>query len=166
MRRYIYIELFYFIYGDMTYELKSLNIESDNAYFAGLFDGEGCIGLYRRSDGTGYASSICITNTVKAPLDELVKFYGGKVVKKHTRINQKQVYNWQIYGENLINFINFIQPYLRIKNEQIKLFLKYKSISHKGINYSQHEYEEIDKISKDMRVLKHKGDKINPMSTL
>ena len=136
----------------MTY--KNVSPE-DKAYFAGLFDGEGTVGVYSRSDGNGFASITNITNTNKIPLEELVSIFGGKISSRDDASkNWKLLYSWKIYGESQILFLKMILPYLRIKTKQVLLFLEYKKMSGKGIRYTPESLEKVNNICLELKSLK------------
>lgn len=137
----------------MTY----INSE-DVAYFAGLFDGDGSVGVYNRSDKSGYISSVIITNTKREPLDELTSIFGGYVsVRKQDYKKYKFLYNWHVYGKDQIRFLMAILPFLRIKRQQVELFLEYKVMYARGKKYSNPTHEKICEIMVEMKKLK-KGD--------
>lgn len=53
----------------------------DLAYFAGLFDGEGCVQIYKRTKSgagktTPYQIRATMTNTVKCVIDDLAQAFG------------------------------------------------------------------------------------------
>lgn len=129
----------------------------DIAYFAGLFDGEGCVGLYNRSDGNGFASSISITNTNRIPLDELQSKFGGYVnSKKGIAKNFQLIHNWVIYGKSSVKFLNLILPYLRIKTPQVLLLLEYKNMSKNKFRYTPESLERVNNICSEIKSLKKK----------
>ena len=98
--------------------------ELDLAYIAGLFDGEGhCrIGRYQATkNGKVYYRAIAnITNTDKSVLEFVQKLYGlGSIQTSDFRPPKKIVYRWVLSHGQARQFLKSIQPYARIKREQI-----------------------------------------------
>lgn len=96
-----------------------------DAYAAGLFDGEGSIGLGQ----TGLAWSIaCHTGmTVKAKtvLDAMAVEYGGRV-RLHRPATEKwaEAWTWSLHGLEAEAFLRRILPWLRLKREIAEVALK------------------------------------------
>lgn len=95
-------------------------------YFAGLYDGEGSVGLYRmgtKKSGQKYATlSAKLTNSDKRPLVYVLDMFGGyiennRASEKHTE--WQDTYSWRVYSDKAHSFLNWILPYTIIKNEQI-----------------------------------------------
>lgn len=97
--------------------------KTDLAYFAGIFDGEGCLVLhtrtYRKKDGDlsgpSYLEvSICNNNEW---LIQQVKFaFGGNVYHRADKI-----WVWQARSKIALEFIQAIRPYARLKRPQIEI---------------------------------------------
>ena len=106
-------------------------------YWAGFFDGEGCISCSRNDKGTLHVS-VSITNTNLSILDALARQYGGKVYFKNKySTKHSQAYSWQT--QKYSNFISDILPFLLIKKEQALLALDFlrtidKSVNKKGLS--------------------------------
>ncbi len=99
--------------------------ETERAYLAGLFDGEGCVGLYKERQGKCDVM-VTITNTDAAIMQWLVNKTGiGTVCSKaKPRPGWNQGWIWQI--RNRIDakiFLDAIRPYLLIKADQADLLL-------------------------------------------
>jgi hypothetical protein len=95
-------------------------------WFAGMFDGEGCITLFRTSKHGKYIShhmQVCVTNT---NVEALVKFqekFGGKIQKHHGKNN---CYRWYLAGrDQMRNLLKTILPYCLIKKPQMEIALVY-----------------------------------------
>jgi hypothetical protein len=102
---------------------------TDLAYFAGLFDGEGYIGIRRVSrtgwHGNGtYALQLTIANTIRSPLDEAQAIWHGKVVKGQG--TNRPCFHWHLHGRMAAAFLQDILPYLRIKRQQAEVALEYQ----------------------------------------
>ena len=99
--------------------------ETERAYIAGLFDGEGCLHLKDKSKNFW---SICIANTNKeAMLWLLKKINNGGIYKKQKFLNNKLhvYYVWQSSKRNLIyRLLINIKSYCIIKKRIMSKFFK------------------------------------------
>jgi len=94
-------------------------LEADLAYAAGFFDGEGCISIAKNG-----AVDIRITNTAKNVLIKFQNLFGGTIGNRTQKVNKTQ-YAYCLYGENAIDFINLIKPYLVEKLPQAETIIEY-----------------------------------------
>jgi len=106
------------------------------AYFAGFFDGEGCVCIYQsrgprdRKDTGRTTISVSVANTNKEVLDQFSAAFGGKVgTHGHTKPrpgrDRLRMWNWAIQGLKCKPFLEAIRPYAVVKSEQIRLGLEY-----------------------------------------
>ena len=106
-----------------------------HAYFAGLFDGEGCVAMYLGKRGNS-RYVVTVSNTDRRPLEKAISIWGGSLTcqKAATRKYAKaDVLRWHLYGRNAVQFLQDILPYTIIKTEQIQLYLEaMKLISNKS----------------------------------
>jgi hypothetical protein len=93
--------------------------EIDIAYAAGFFDGEGCITISKNG-----AVDVRVVNTSKKVLLKLQSIFGGSITNRTQKINKTQ-YAYSFYGENAIEFIKLIKPYLIDKLSQAETILEY-----------------------------------------
>jgi hypothetical protein len=104
----------------------------DIAYFAGIVDGEGSIGIELLSPTksrkkTYYVCRLCVINTNLALMQWIKENFGGTFDAKAPKIpNRKLCYRWHIFGKDLENLITALMPHLRIKKEQAQLLLRYR----------------------------------------
>ena len=104
----------------MKLGMKQLS-ETDKAYIAGFFDGEGCvhISLKKRSDGSPYpyGMRMCFTNTNKNVLMSIAETIGIGKLNCCVRKNMKHRDVWLlvVYGKDAQKLLNEIEPYLRLK---------------------------------------------------
>lgn len=106
--------------------LKERLTEVEKAYLAGIFDGEGCVGYYKRKGNRNkysYVSMVCITQSNSEFMDWLQSTIGfGSVTsragKKHFE------YHWQANKRaNVYEFLEALEPYLIIKQAQARILL-------------------------------------------
>lgn len=134
-------------------------------YISGFFDGEGCIGLYKRKDSNATTIRIQLTQNKSKEslyiLNYLKTKYGGNITTQKT-LSGKTKYNWQLNAKGIKIFLTDIFPYLLLKKSQAKLGLywlknrpKIKRDGHgRVLNFSKNEVEFIHKTVKIMKELK------------
>jgi len=117
----------------MPYKTEPINIllkEKELAYLAGLFDGEGSVGIYefkKQSKFSNWQFKVEIANTDWRIMQWLESNVGGKVHKKSTgKANWRQGYSWHVQGENAKTFCELIRPYTIIKSDQIDACLYFR----------------------------------------
>lgn len=94
------------------------------AYLAGFLDGEGTFTVYR--SGNVYSALISAASTDKAQILWLQQTFSGNIYSPTSEGNRVQSYQWQLRDKRtLIELIPQLIPYLRIKQLQAKLLLKY-----------------------------------------
>ena len=96
-----------------------MNIE--DAYFAGLVDGDGCIHISNRGE-----LSVTVTNCYRPVLDDLCSSYGGAEYKDRTKQNAQEVYRWKLYCQKADAILKRLLPYLRIKRNQAQIALQHQ----------------------------------------
>ncbi len=93
------------------------------AYFAGLFDGEGCVQLrkpYQTSNCIMFECSICMTD--RAPLKLLHDHFGGCLLERKMRPNTNFIqYEWKVRSRLALNFAKLISPFSIVKKAQLDL---------------------------------------------
>ena len=106
------------------------------AYIAGLFDGEGYVGVIKvkpnpkwRQKSPVYSMVVSIANTNLEILCWLRGLFGGSVFTTNKRTEHWQKgHEWRIVSNQAIPFLEAIQPYTKIKKEQIELALFFQRI--------------------------------------
>ena len=114
---------------------------TDIAYAAGFFDGEGCISIAKNG-----SVDVRIVNTSKAVLIKLQTLLGGSITDRSQKINKSQ-YAYSLYGEEAIKFLKILKPYLIEKLPQANTVF---------------EYYELRKDIKPIRIPGKKGAFANP----
>lgn len=104
----------------------SLLTETEAAYIAGIFDGEGCVSLWLRRKRT-VAVSVMITNTDANLINWLHEKLGGNVWTRTRTGKYKTVYRWDVRGgRSAIEFLSRIRPYLIVKAKQADIAMRWK----------------------------------------
>jgi len=101
--------------------------KTETAYIAGIVDGEGCIGIYRRWN-RGYFIQITITNTDKTLLSWLSRKLRANAVKalNDKRPNNRATFSVTVDRVRAFDVLQRIQPYLKVKARQAKLAIRFK----------------------------------------
>lgn len=99
--------------------------ELDNAYAAGLIDGEGCITLAYNKKSHSYCPRVLVGNTDKRMVEWLQGKYGGADPYHHTTVRPKNkpYWTWQPGRVDCQNFLEKIEPYLQQKRSRARLSL-------------------------------------------
>lgn len=100
--------------------------ETEKAYLAGLFDGEGGVGVYEtKIEGlvSKYVCNVGISNTKECIMEWLVSKLGGSITtSKGKKINHNTSYLWRLTTrDDMRLFIRAILPYSIIKKNELEL---------------------------------------------
>lgn len=113
--------------------------DTDLAYVAGLFDGDGCILFDKYSN----ALRIQIDNTNEFVSKWLSEKLEAHVIK-YKSVNQKQMYQNRWYSRKAITLLKKILPFLKIKKEQAKIAIELQELmsdSRTGRKFETLEYK-------------------------
>ena len=102
----------------------------DARYVAGLFDGEGSLGLYRHHRGRFTLRTQLVQNIYPASkllFDELIAKFGGNASPQRS-LSGKRKFNWQLHAHKAAAFLRWIYPYLRFKREEAMIALDWQMI--------------------------------------
>jgi hypothetical protein len=108
------------------------------AYFAGFFDGEGCIQLCRTTARNriknpigGVTIGTTVVNTERPPLELMQSVFGGTIHNKTKGYKSRYgAYYWMIHGKKAAPFLAAILPYLIIKRDQAEAALVFAETYH------------------------------------
>ena len=110
--------------------------QTDAAYAAGFFDGEGCVMIWRSTGGQVDTAGrrhhrlvISVSQTHIGPLEWLMKRFGGTISFTKTtpdRPNFKDKWTWVLSNKRAAEFLRIIQPYLVLKAERVVIALKFQ----------------------------------------
>src|SRR5215472_13955738 len=89
----------------------------ERAWFAGIFDGEGCIAWPRRT--ILHSVRLDISSTTKLLIDRIVEVSAtGKVrLVKRRSLKHSEAWAWSCYGDNARSILRQILPWLIVKRE-------------------------------------------------
>jgi len=100
----------------------------DIRYFAGFFDGEGCISIVHTKGNNNYRLNVQVSNTNKYVLMCFKKRFGGYVTPLIKRSDRHtQAYVWKLADAKAGTFLKEINPYLIVKKPQGELALHFQN---------------------------------------
>ena len=91
-------------------------------WIAGFFEGEGNFGPNKKKEGRT-CPVVQIAQSYRDPLDFIQIYFGfGKVNGPYGpyKTQTKPYYLYSIYGDNALEFIDEVMPYLMSKGKQVK----------------------------------------------
>jgi hypothetical protein len=103
------------------------NTETDRAYFAGLFDGEGCISVAMLKDRS-CRIAIRITMTDRPTIQWLKKTFGGYISPLKARPRCKAAYEWRLLNQQARSVLSATVPFLKLKKEKALKFIELASL--------------------------------------
>ncbi len=102
--------------------------QEDIIYTAGLFDGEGTVGIRKdtRPNYISYTLRCSVTSTNKDIIIWLYNKYGGNYyLRPRTNSKWKDTWVWQLSTRQAKSFLELVIPYLKIKYKQAELGLQF-----------------------------------------
>ena len=114
--------------------------DTELAYAAGLFDGEGCIDIRRierksaasRSPSFQLRCSVAMTHLPTIEL--LFNSFGGALMHQRERTPYKQLFTWRITDTLCKPFLEAVYPFLKTKKYEAWLALEYEASKTKSVN--------------------------------
>ena len=134
---------------------KSMIVETDLSYAAGLMDGEGsiCIREYiYKTPGhniPAYSLYVEIRMTNREPVEFIKAKFGGSLKSKGVTKTGKTIYDWKIYTKKAAIFLTMIYPFLKCKHRQAGIAIKFSNLP----NVTKTNIDEIIKKRKNMKRL-------------
>lgn len=121
--------------------------DTDAAYIAGFFDGEGCVFLHkRRNNSVGLMIDCSGTSEVTIKWLHSTTGVGSIHYRKSRSDKHKQCYCWRVAGDAAESLLLQLLPYLKIKKPQAELGIEFQSRlrtpSLKADRLWQHEWKE------------------------
>jgi hypothetical protein len=93
-------------------------VNTELAYAAGLFDGEGSISLVRQNNNRSHSPQVAVASNDYEVLAWFQKRFGGHIVTKQPRKSTHSVsYDWRLTDRRALAFLQMIRPYLVIERK-------------------------------------------------
>lgn len=130
--------------------------EMKDAYFAGLFDGEGCVRINRRQRGKYIEHIQFYTLSQKDGriIDWIVRNYGGFVHYGKSSEYRKPVFTWIVTNKKGREIMKRILPFLIYKKDQVEKTLQFNSLTNRKKGVNQSEMENRDRLMEEVKKLK------------
>jgi hypothetical protein len=108
--------------------------ETDLAYYAGIFDGEGCVSIVKKAWTSKittrhreyYNMECSIGNLSEWLIYSLKMSFGGVVLREDYRGDRPFIWRWKIQGRRAADFLRVILPYTHLKKPQIDVALLFQ----------------------------------------
>jgi hypothetical protein len=132
------------------------------AYVAGLFDGEGCVNFTQAGKQRAWVIRVMIRNTDRPIIDYLQSVFGGRIETKVAYSDKPQwktSYCWRLDWDAAVQFLEAIEPWVRIKSDQILVARLWDAVRNRGNRISSEaDYKEmIELLVKQLAWLNRKG---------
>ncbi len=99
-----------------------MSYENQLYYFAGFFDGEGCVQVSKNG-----SIQLRITNTNLEILNYIKNVFGGSVGKRSQIVNKPQ-YTWSAYGDLAVELSQKLFPICKEKGKQLQVALEWMEV--------------------------------------
>lgn len=108
--------------------------ETELAWAAGFFDGEGTVGLYKVTQYHsgkpyfGWRLSARLSGCHRASVEKFAAIIGFGTIKMQRRTTRtgKSIWNWQAFNSHVLKSLVPLLPYLVIKADQVRLAVSYR----------------------------------------
>lgn len=129
-------------------------------YVSGFFDGEGCIYI-----GNNHYLHVFIGNSNLQILLKLKKLFGGAIYdysKYKKEPQHKNLYIWEIFGNESLKFLEIIYEYSIVKKEQIYAGMQYQNLKtyHGTKKLTLHEIQKREFFKEKIKKMKRDTNKI------
>lgn len=100
------------------------------AYYAGLFDGEGCVSINKVKAVKGRRDSFQLRVSVTSTNEEVIRMmpgaFGGTVLARE-RAKAQDFWNWVAVARQARDFLHLVKPDLIIKKQQARVGIKFQN---------------------------------------
>lgn len=100
--------------------------ESDLAWAAGFFDGEGCVDINATNGVCGSIRAL-LANTSLAGVERMQALFGGSIRTYRRTTGNHVYYTWSVSATRAAAFYTAVLMYAVVKREQIEIALAYQS---------------------------------------
>ena len=129
--------------------------ETEKAYLAGLWDGDGCIYIRTQRSPKGrvqYVMGATLTMTHKPTLKFWAERVGlGSVGILHDGRAKKKSYQWKLAAKKAEELLRILYPYLMVKKDQADIAFRFRDTIGRSSNKSKYKGEELWQHTLDIR---------------
>src|ERR1700688_1750716 len=117
----------------------------ENAYAAGLIDGEGSISLCRHKSNEQRSPLVSVPSCTRELVNWLKSVFGGNISTKRTyKKNHSKSYTWSAHYDSCLSFLILVLPFMK-EPEKIRraemLVKEYKKITAPNGKYTKNGLE-------------------------
>ena len=98
-------------------------MKPNDAYFAGLIDGEGSMGFFSRGSYQSRCLVVEVSMTCHRTIAALHRRFGGQIRSKKTAPGCKPQWMWRCVGHPAVTVLRIIHPYSLTRRQHIKHLL-------------------------------------------
>jgi hypothetical protein len=113
--------------ADMKFGMKRTPTPQEVSYAAGVFDGEGSVGINFRPLGPAYWLVVSVANTERRLVDWLKTTFGGCVRVSSRKRPNRPCFQWTLTTRQAGDFLALVLPFLLVKREQALLALEFQA---------------------------------------
>ncbi len=109
---------------------RRIPTDTEKAWAAGFFDGEGSINIEEPRKARGYSLKVSISQNDPRPLVKIAEIWGGSVKQRRGGLHS----DWKLVSRSAGEFLMDISSFLVVKSEQATLAIEFQSLrvlSHK-----------------------------------
>ena len=110
---------------------------TDIAYVAGLFDGEGYVDIYQATQSKASKSPSLMLRVIISQKDGAVMIWLEEKFGGYVRMDRRKdswIYRWDIRSQQAKKFLELILPFLKVKDEQVKLAIEFEEVKGKYLD--------------------------------
>lgn len=117
----------------------------DSSYFAGFFDGEGSVLVYRRSSmmprgrTAPYQIRATVTNTNRLVIQHFQDRFGGNVKEYGPEARRRRAWKWTVLCREAESFLRCIRPFLVVKDAEadVAIEMQARITAFKTLNHAK-----------------------------
>src|SRR5262245_28123998 len=116
-------------FSSRTCQDYSAPCDPEDAYAAGLLDGEGCLRITKRERWHSVWIEMSMAKKGLPLLNWMKNRYGGKVsLQRKATEKWAEAWRWRLFGKNAMEALKKLKPLLRLKQPQAELMLKLATV--------------------------------------
>lgn len=138
-----------------------MSVDSELAWAAGFFDGEGCVVYYLQKGGKQAGRLqywLSVSNCDRRGLDEMQDLFGGRV-RVARKVDEQRRYAcgiWEVTGSQAIEAAKQLAPHSILKREQLELLIEAheRTVGSRGVRITSRQHRLRQRYSYKIKRLK------------